>query len=127
MKIIYAILCAALCTASLPAKADNFRLSINNHGHSRGWGQPYPHWRHRGPYHHMNGFYGAYYARPIVVHDTTYIVRNYPAAATPVIASSSPVQGYCREYSGPVRIGGRIEQSYGTACLMPDGSWQIMD
>lgn len=33
--------------------------------------------------------------------------------------------GYCREYTQQVRIGNRIEESYGTACLQPDGSWQV--
>ena len=32
---------------------------------------------------------------------------------------------YCREYTQRVRIGDRIEESYGTACLQPDGSWQV--
>lgn len=33
---------------------------------------------------------------------------------------------YCREYQTTARIGGRTEQMYGTACRMPDGSWQIV-
>jgi surface antigen len=32
---------------------------------------------------------------------------------------------YCREYTQRVRIGDRIEESYGTACLQPDGAWQV--
>jgi surface antigen len=36
------------------------------------------------------------------------------------------VQG-CREYTAPVNVGGRIVQSYGTACLRPNGSWQIVN
>ena len=34
---------------------------------------------------------------------------------------------YCREYYRTVTIGGRPQQVYGTACYMPDGSWQIVD
>jgi surface antigen len=33
---------------------------------------------------------------------------------------------YCREFTQQVRIGQRIQESYGTACLQPDGSWQII-
>lgn len=37
------------------------------------------------------------------------------------------VQGqYCREYIQTVRIGGREEPAYGTACRQPDGSWAIV-
>ena len=33
---------------------------------------------------------------------------------------------YCREYRQKVRIGGEIQQAYGTACRQPDGSWKIV-
>lgn len=32
---------------------------------------------------------------------------------------------YCREYNTMAEIGGRQERLYGTACMMPDGSWQF--
>ena len=32
---------------------------------------------------------------------------------------------YCREYQSVARIGGTSRQTYGTACLEPDGSWEI--
>lgn len=35
--------------------------------------------------------------------------------------------GYCREYQRQVTIGGRVQQSYGQACLQPDGSWQVQN
>jgi surface antigen len=31
---------------------------------------------------------------------------------------------YCREYTTTVRIDGRPQQAWGTACRQPDGSWQ---
>lgn len=34
---------------------------------------------------------------------------------------------YCREYTSQASIGGRQQQTYGTACRQPDGSWQIVD
>jgi surface antigen len=34
---------------------------------------------------------------------------------------------YCREYQTVATIGGRTESLYGTACRMPDGSWQIVE
>jgi len=32
---------------------------------------------------------------------------------------------HCREFTQTVRIDGQVHESYGTACLRPDGSWQI--
>ncbi|MEN8178696.1 MAG: RT0821/Lpp0805 family surface protein [Pseudomonadota bacterium] len=34
---------------------------------------------------------------------------------------------YCREYTTQASIGGRQQQTYGTACRQSDGSWQIVD
>lgn len=33
----------------------------------------------------------------------------------------------CREFQQEVTINGRRTQAYGTACLQPDGSWQVVD
>jgi len=43
---------------------------------------------------------------------------------TRIGASTSGRQ--CREFQQTVTIGGRSEQAYGTACLQPDGAWEIM-
>jgi hypothetical protein len=32
---------------------------------------------------------------------------------------------YCREYTSTVRVGGQLQQSYGTACLGQDGAWRV--
>lgn len=32
----------------------------------------------------------------------------------------------CREFQQTVTIGGKEEQTYGTACLQSDGSWEVM-
>jgi hypothetical protein len=33
----------------------------------------------------------------------------------------------CREFQQQVTIGGQDEDAYGTACLQPDGSWQVVN
>jgi surface antigen len=33
---------------------------------------------------------------------------------------------YCREYQQTIIIDGKPNQSYGTACRQPDGSWKVM-
>lgn len=50
--------------------------------------------------------------------------------AAPVYTAPAPVaygttQRYCREYNGQALVAGRYQQTYGTACMQPDGSWQI--
>ncbi len=52
---------------------------------------------------------------------------NYvaPPAPTPVYANQQDGT-YCRQYSQEIRIAGRVHESYGTACLQPDGSWRIV-
>jgi hypothetical protein len=51
------------------------------------------------------------------------------AAAVAVVASAAQVradESYCREYTQAVRVGGKMQEGYGTACMQPDGSWQII-
>ena len=47
-------------------------------------------------------------------------------AVTPTREGTSSAGRYCREFQQTVTIGGRTEQSYGTACMQPDGSWEIV-
>jgi surface antigen len=35
--------------------------------------------------------------------------------------------GYCREYQQTIVVGGQAQESYGTACRQPDGSWRVMN
>jgi surface antigen len=34
---------------------------------------------------------------------------------------------YCREYQQEIVVAGERQQSYGTACRQPDGSWQVQN
>lgn len=33
---------------------------------------------------------------------------------------------YCREFTKQVRVGGQLQNAYGTACYRPDGSWEVV-
>ena len=33
---------------------------------------------------------------------------------------------YCREYTQTVKVGGKTQNAYGTACRQPDGAWQVV-
>ncbi len=46
---------------------------------------------------------------------------------TPVRTFQANDGRYCREYQALATVGGRREQTYGTACRTPDGDWQIMN
>jgi surface antigen len=47
-------------------------------------------------------------------------------AITPIQTYQNADGQYCREYRQTVTIGGREAQAYGTACRMPDGTWQVV-
>ncbi len=34
---------------------------------------------------------------------------------------------YCREYQQTVRVGGNVEEAFGTACRQEDGTWMIVN
>jgi surface antigen len=46
---------------------------------------------------------------------------------TPVETYQDNGGRYCREYQATSVIGGREQQTYGTACRQPDGSWQLIN
>ncbi len=64
------------------------------------------------------------YVQPEVVEyrmrGPAYVEGGYVGAGSMPLPSS-----YCREFTQQVRIGGQIKETYGTACLQPDGSWRI--
>lgn len=49
--------------------------------------------------------------------------------ATVLMSAHAQANGtdYCREYTQTVQVGGVRQQGYGTACMQPDGSWQIVE
>ena len=50
---------------------------------------------------------------------------HYPALAPVVVQGAPQGSSYCREYQTTATVGGMAQQSFGTACRQPDGSWQI--
>lgn len=47
-------------------------------------------------------------------------------SVTPIRDGTSTSGRYCREFQHDVKIGGRNERAYGTACRKPDGSWEVI-
>jgi len=51
-----------------------------------------------------------------------------PVAADPAGPAYRSANGrQCREYQSTVMIDGRPQPTFGTACLMADGTWRIVD
>lgn len=48
-------------------------------------------------------------------------------SVTPIRDGYDQSGEYCREYQQNITVGGRQETGYGTACLRPDGQWEIVD
>ncbi len=80
------------------------------------------HRRYRGHNGHHYGHSNKSWKQPVVYRQTTVVQHIQPTRY--VEAEDTP---YCREYTNRVTVGGRVQESYGTACLQPDGSWQIAD
>ena len=64
-----------------------------------------------------------YYPPPAYYYPPPTPYGAYPAPS--VTASPAPSQS-CREYQTTTTIDGRPQQTYGTACLQPDGTWRIV-
>lgn len=71
------------------------------------------------------------YVRPGAVEyysprQTVLVEGNYVGVAPPVRRQHNPQRHrHCREFTQTFRVDGQVRESYGTACLRPDGSWQI--
>jgi surface antigen len=72
----------------------------------------------------------SYYALEQAPSGTTSSWRNpdsgHSGSFTPTRTYETDYGGYCREFQQTVRVGGRSERAYGTACREPDGSWRIV-
>ncbi len=73
-----------------------------------------------------------YYGPSPLYYSSTAYVPNYVAPPAPPPPPPAPIYmddssgSYCREFSQQVRIGDQVQESYGTACLQPDGTWHIV-
>jgi surface antigen len=52
---------------------------------------------------------------------------GHSGTVTPTRTYQTAQGTYCREYTQTVTIDGKKENSYGTACRQPDGSWKIVN
>ena len=64
------------------------------------------------------------YAPPPVVYAPPPVV--YAPAPAPAAYAPAPASQNCREYQSTIQVNGQPQQSNGTACLQPDGTWRIV-
>jgi len=50
---------------------------------------------------------------------------GHSGSITPTRTYQTGSGQYCREYQQTITVGGEAQQSYGTACRQPDGTWKI--
>jgi len=74
-------------------------------------------------------YYNSYNSyQPAPLYYAPAYVPNYVAPPDiPPTYIDGASQNYCREYSELVRVGNQLRESYGTACLEPDGTWRVQE
>src|ERR1035437_10068815 len=68
----------------------------------------------------MINFCGIAQAQEIVTQQI--VTTTAPPPPVSVVTTAKP---YCREYTQKLTIAGKTQTGYGTACLQPDGSWEL--
>lgn len=155
MKAVLAVAAVAITIAgglalAPSAKADSYSFRYSSGGwHSRPWYGGPRHYHRHGPYRHYSYSYwsGPYWGPP-AYRPRVVVVQPPPVAyytpPPPVMYAPSPYGGqmsavpaspiyqaangqYCREYQAGVTVNGAVQPSYGTACLMPDGAWRVVN
>jgi hypothetical protein len=58
---------------------------------------------------------------PVVYAPPPVVYAPAPAAYAPAPAAQN-----CRQYQTTIQVNGQPQQSYGTACQQPDGTWRIV-
>jgi hypothetical protein len=55
-----------------------------------------------------------------------YVAPPAPPPPPPATYVDGRLATYCRDISLRVRVGNDIQESFGTACLQPDGNWRVI-
>jgi len=96
-----------------------------NYGHYKRYGhnKHYGYHKNYGSSHHSYYSSSNYYANPVYSQPAN--IGNYYTSSSVSQATVTQPEPYCREYIQTVNVGGKIQESYGTACQQQDGAWKI--
>lgn len=134
---LMALSAVAVISAPAPAHADSFAFGYSSGHYPRHYHHPRHYHRHRG--YDARYVYVApppvyYYPPPRVVYAPAPPPVYY--APPPAVVYQQPqtlpggplqaAQNHCREYQSTTIVNNQQVQSFGTACLQPDGSWRIV-
>jgi surface antigen len=75
---------------------------------------------------YASGSSGYYSSAPAPIVYQSYSPNYVAPPAPPPTYIDQQAGTYCRQFSQQINIGGRLRESYGVACLQPDGSWRIV-
>jgi hypothetical protein len=137
VRLLAATLSLVVLAAPPASAGDDGHRGKYRHYH-RDWNDHPRHWKRArvvvwgpAPVYRAYPVYRPYpvYAVPAPV----YLPPPAPVVAQAPMIEATPMRDYqdqggryCREYQRMAVIDGRQQQIYGTACMMPDGSWQIV-
>ena len=126
--ILASLAVSALLVQAAPASADGW----HHRGGSRvGVGLYFGVPAYYPPPYYGYPYYGYYPPRTVVVERPVYYsappAYSPPPGGTTLREGRDSAGNYCREYQSNTTIDGRPVPTYGTACLRPDGSWQIVN
>lgn len=52
---------------------------------------------------------------------------GHSGTITPTRTYQTAQGSYCREFTQTVKVGGKSQEAFGTACRQPDGSWKLVN
>jgi hypothetical protein len=128
-KVLAVAAIIVTAATALPAHAEGRYQSVDGRHRDDDWGRGWGHNKHK-QHHHRHG--PSHFGPPMVIYrsappTTVYMMPPPPIQAVPMSPMYTDSWGrYCREYQSTVTVGGLPQGGYGTACMQPDGSWQVM-
>lgn len=125
----------AVLALSVPVVCTPAGAAVADHRHGGWYSGHYRHHDHRrGGHHHgrrhrhdrgISGLFMFDFSPPPPPRRVIVVPPPVHVQPAPVYVQPPP-RAYCREYTSTVLVNGRPVESYGTACLQPDGSWRIV-
>lgn len=127
---------AALTVTGLNATPAEARDWHDDRGYHHGWDRGHSGYSHHD--HHSRGNFSISFGQWIEPAPAYIPAYSYTPVASPVqyaapyaeatyTAPTANTGRYCREYNTISHVAGRAQNTYGTACMQPDGSWEIVD